>query len=315
MKKHTYIVGFVAFAMVLSLGYTALGQEIEMAEASMDEILDVMALEEAAVAEDIEITPLELDEPIAEAVGSAVKTDEPAVAVPEPAFEEPDHVEDKVAESLEPIPSMPEPVPSKPEPTPPKKPEPTPKKDDVMAARKAESLKAAIDSKDKAWAQRDEALKARDEALAQRDEAQKARDDAALASGERISELEELLSEKQEEILKLQRSLTIKDGEITDLQMALSKVQSATRQEKFTLAYNLGCIYKAGRQFNKAEIEFQKALRHAPDDPAVHYNLGILYDDNLGNAKKARHHYERFLELAPTDSDAPNVVEWLSELQ
>ncbi len=185
----------------------------------------------------------------------------------------------------------------------------------AVKARSIEALKAAMAAKDKAWAQRDAALKARDEAFAQRDEAQNERDDAALASGEKIRELEALLAEKQDSLDKVQRAIAVKNAEITDLQMALSTVQSATSKDKFLLAYNLGCIYKAGRQYAKAEAEFLKALKYAPDDSAVHYNLGILYDDSLDDVGKARHHYQRFLDLAPTDSDAPKVVEWMSELQ
>ena len=178
-----------------------------------------------------------------------------------------------------------------------------------------EAIKAAIAAKDEAWAQRDEALKARDEALAQRDEAQKARDDASLDTAEKIRMLEEKLAEKQDSLDKVQRAIAIKDGEITDLQMALASASESTRKEKLTLAYNIGCIYKAGRQYSKAEAEFLKALKYAPDDPGVHYNLGVLYDDNLGDSKKARHHYQRFLSLAPNDTDAPKVIQWLSELQ
>lgn len=188
------------------------------------------------------------------------------------------------------------------------------KASEMTESESQEAVKAAIAAKDAAWAQRDEALKARDEALAQRDEALKARDDGALETAEQIRELEEQLAEKQDSLDKVQRAIAIKDAEITDLQMALATSQESTRREKLTLAYNIGCIYKAGRQYTKAEAEFIKALQYDPDDPAVHYNLGILYDDNLGDAKKARHHYQRFLDLAPNDSDAPSVVEWLSEL-
>ena len=89
----------------------------------------------------------------------------------------------------------------------------------------------------------------------------------------------------------------------------------STRKERLILAYNTGCIYKAGRQYDKAESEFLKALELDPDDPGVHYNLGILYDDSLGDAKKAKYHYKRFLALSPNDKDAPNVVEWMNALK
>ena len=147
------------------------------------------------------------------------------------------------------------------------------------------------------------------------DEAIKAPKDRALESGERIRALEESLSAAQDALALEQQEVVRKDNEIARLTTSLSMVQDATQKERLTLAYNIGCIYKAGRQYTRAEAEFLKALEIAPDDAGTHYNLGILYDDNLGDATKAIHHYKRFLELAPEDQDAPNVVEWMSALQ
>ncbi len=162
--------------------------------------------------------------------------------------------------------------------------------------------------------QRDEALRTRDEAITQRDEAIKAREEAALISSKRISELEDQLSEKQDSLDKLQQAVGVKDAEIARLESSLEMTKAANQKEKVTLAYNIGCIYKAGRQYDRAEKEFLKALALAPDDPGIHYNLGILYDDNLNDPKKAKYHYNRFLELSPNDPDAPKVVEWVNAL-
>jgi Flp pilus assembly protein TadD len=79
--------------------------------------------------------------------------------------------------------------------------------------------------------------------------------------------------------------------------------------------YNMGCMYKLYKHFDKAESEFLSALRVAPDDPNIHYNLGILYDDDLGNKEGARKHYARFLELSQNEQDRAQVQEWLSSLQ
>ena len=66
--------------------------------------------------------------------------------------------------------------------------------------------------------------------------------------------------------------------------------------------------------YKKAEEEYLAALAIDPNDAGVHYNLAILYDDNFKDRKKAKIHYERFLELAPDDADVPKVREWLSSL-
>jgi tetratricopeptide (TPR) repeat protein len=160
---------------------------------------------------------------------------------------------------------------------------------------------------EEALAQRNEALKARDTALAQRDEALNVRDSAALETTARIRSLEDLLA-------PLQRDLPVKDARIAQLEVELTTALASTRKDRITLAYNLACIYKAGKLYTKAEAEFRKALDLNENDPGVHYNLGILYDDNLGHTKKALYHYQRFLDLAPNDKDAANVIEWISAL-
>jgi tetratricopeptide (TPR) repeat protein len=101
------------------------------------------------------------------------------------------------------------------------------------------------------------------------------------------------------------------DARLSEIKQLMDK----NRKDRVTLSYNLGCLYKASKQYEKAEAQFLEALAYAPDDPAIHYNLGVLYDDCLKRTDKAREHYARFLELAPNDADAPRVIEWLSVIR
>jgi len=103
-------------------------------------------------------------------------------------------------------------------------------------------------------------------------------------------------------------------AEIVRLQGVVRKILEANRDEQFTMFYNMACVYKNQGQYDKAEEHFLNALNKKPDEPDVHYNLGILYDDDLKNADKARKHYQRFIELAPNDKDAAKVQEWLLSL-
>jgi len=103
-------------------------------------------------------------------------------------------------------------------------------------------------------------------------------------------------------------------AEIVRLRQALASQELRHQLELQRSYYNMGCVYKAARQFDRAEAEFLRALAIKPDDAGVHYNLGILYDDDLHRKDKARLHYEKFLELAPDDRDAASVQEWLSAL-
>jgi len=180
---------------------------------------------------------------------------------------------------------------------------------------------AALAERDAAIAERDAAIAGRDAVMAERDTVMAERDTAR----ERSESLEEIRKELQKQVETQQAELRAaqdaitnatsgKDAEIVRLQQALTAAEAANARERFALAYNLGNIYKAARDYARAEAEFTKALQMNANDSALHYNMGILYDDNLGNSKKARYHYERFLALAPNDPDAPNVVKWLKEL-
>ncbi len=81
------------------------------------------------------------------------------------------------------------------------------------------------------------------------------------------------------------------------------------------MQYNLGCVYWHGGQNKEAAKAFLSAIEINPDDPAIHYNLGILYDDDLKMPEKALKHYKRFLELSPEDKDAGKVYEWMTALE
>ncbi len=184
--------------------------------------------------------------------------------------------------------------------------------------RQAETDRAA------ALADRDAALAARDAAISVRDETVSRLKIVETDFGTLVTErdsLREKLQEMEMELrgmrahsLDLEQEVRSQSSETDRLRKALFETQQANQRERFALAYNLGNIYKAARQYERAEAEFRKALEMKPGDAALHYNMGILYDDNLRNAGKARYHYERFLSLAPDDPDAPNVVKWLKEL-
>lgn len=103
-------------------------------------------------------------------------------------------------------------------------------------------------------------------------------------------------------------------NEIARLRAWIQKISNASKSEQMKMHYNMGCMYKLYKQFDKAEAEFLKALNLAPEDANLHYNLGILYDDDLKNKEAARKHYVRFLELSTDEKDRATVQEWLSSL-
>jgi arylsulfatase A-like enzyme/Tfp pilus assembly protein PilF len=81
-------------------------------------------------------------------------------------------------------------------------------------------------------------------------------------------------------------------------------------QARHDLAVNLR---KAGRP-QEALALFDQVLQQVPNDPEVHYELGVLYDESLGDAAQARAHFNAFLALAPADSRAAEVRQRVTAL-
>ena len=123
----------------------------------------------------------------------------------------------------------------------------------------------------------------------------------------RVEALVKELSRKQDELDKA-------NAEVMRLRAMVKRVRDANRHEQFVMHYNMACVYKNQGRYAKAEEHFLNALEKKPNEPDVHYNLGILYDDDLKDPDKAREHYQRFMELAPNDKDAAQVQEWLLSL-
>jgi tetratricopeptide (TPR) repeat protein len=142
----------------------------------------------------------------------------------------------------------------------------------------------------------------------------------SLAESERAreaacSERDAARAEAEQIKIQMDAELAAQKQLLVQREAELATLVEQNRRDRVTLSYNLGCLYKASQRYAKAEEQFRKALVLDPDDPEIHYNLGVLYDDCLMQPDRARIHYSRFLELSPDDEDAARVVEWLSQIQ
>ncbi len=133
-------------------------------------------------------------------------------------------------------------------------------------------------------------------------------------AAEREAALEKALSDLRAETAADRDAARRLREEVSRLRSDLQAAHLANERERFVLAYNAGSLYMTARRYDRAEAEFRKALAIREADAPLHYNMGILYDEHLRQPERARHHYERFLELAPNDRDAPTVMQWLREL-
>jgi tetratricopeptide (TPR) repeat protein len=66
-------------------------------------------------------------------------------------------------------------------------------------------------------------------------------------------------------------------------------------------------------QFKLSAAAYQRSLKLRPDAADVHYNLGILYDQELKDTRKAIRHYSEYLRLCPFAADSDQVRAWLME--
>ena len=53
--------------------------------------------------------------------------------------------------------------------------------------------------------------------------------------------------------------------------------------------------------YKEAVRAYESALDGTPKTADIHYKLGVLYDDKLKNPLAAIHHYDRYLDLVPTE--------------
>lgn len=125
--------------------------------------------------------------------------------------------------------------------------------------------------------------------------------------GRDVEALRARLREQEHRLMKAERMAAM-------LQTAQSEVREASDREKRDMHYNMAAVYGKEGRFRDAEREYLHALRVDPTDAFCHYNLGILYDDELNNPRRAAMHYRRYLKLRPHAPDVDMVKEWLMRL-
>ena len=91
-----------------------------------------------------------------------------------------------------------------------------------------------------------------------------------------------------------------------------SIVRKKLVQERLSYHYNLALSYDQGQKYEQAVVEYKKALGINPNDPDVNYNLAVIYDDYLGDNKKAIKHYQNYLKYSPGAEDAEKVLNWIN---
>lgn len=110
----------------------------------------------------------------------------------------------------------------------------------------------------------------------------------------------------------------LQTGENPDLAMPLAERARHGMPDSPDAADTMGWVFYQKGAYKSAIELFQEALKlskkgNFPDDPTVHFHLGLAYD-RVGQAALARQHLERVLKINPNYSNADDVKKLLLQL-
>jgi tetratricopeptide (TPR) repeat protein len=148
------------------------------------------------------------------------------------------------------------------------------------------------------------------ELSAKTDSTVKALDEAAKENKKVREDVDTVRLKNEIEELKrrIKNTEADRDKALTDL-AKVAKQREILIRDSAILHYNLGAIFFKGRDYVRAAEEFKKSLELNPLLAEAYYNLGIIYDDYLGDGAAAILHYKKYLELSPKAVDADRVLE------
>lgn len=102
-----------------------------------------------------------------------------------------------------------------------------------------------------------------------------------------------------------------------DMEKAEAELQRATRLKPRMqgVVGKLAMIHEQQGKVTQAVNEYRQAIREHPEDPILHYRLGLLLLRKGIDRKEAARELEQYLELAPDAAEAMKVRELLQPLQ
>lgn len=97
-------------------------------------------------------------------------------------------------------------------------------------------------------------------------------------------------------------------------ELTIALVRSGTGIDVYDRAHlALGNQYYDAGEYAKAQEEYQKVIAFDPNNVDAHLNLGIIYDDIVGDKTKAAEHYKAYLELQGPRQE--EVRSWLRKVR
>lgn len=153
-----------------------------------------------------------------------------------------------------------------------------------------------------------------------------------LQEGKKTSDRQAQVAEKEaqtlrERVAEIKRELNMAKESSTPPQKAATSVPAPSASELSLLQAAGGIspgtddltskalkLAQKGK-YRDAEKLYLEALTREPNSAALHFNLGILYQEGLHSSSAAVKHFRKYLELNPKARDADQVRSWINELE
>jgi tetratricopeptide (TPR) repeat protein len=99
----------------------------------------------------------------------------------------------------------------------------------------------------------------------------------------------------------------------SDLPQKFSEVVKKNEEllkETAGMHYNLGVFFIKNKEYDRAIVEFEKAIEIYPEDPYSYYNLGYIYAQYSIDRSKAVKYFRQFLQFVKNED---KDVEWVKD--
>lgn len=133
----------------------------------------------------------------------------------------------------------------------------------------------------------------------------------AMPSAAEAGNMQALLDAKDKEIEFLRSQLS----DSRQLKEDFDRLKQAYMKLQAKYFNNLGGTLLYEKEFDKAARAFQEALDIDPWNPEACFNLGMLNDEYLKDAKAAVSFYERYLVLSPNAPDRREIEDRIAQLK
>jgi len=111
---------------------------------------------------------------------------------------------------------------------------------------------------------------------------------------------------------RLQLADVLRESGDADAALDAYRGAAAAAPGDTNVRFKYALALRRGDRIDEAISEYQALLRLDASLAEVHYNLAVLYLQELQRADLAREHFRRFIELDPESARAPRVREWLA---